>query len=195
MFEGLELGTEATRTGIIDNAIKSKYIELKKDVYRLLPGGAFLIESLTAMGISMDKYKTGTLGQALKKVYRGELTVNDSVKLAEKEISEVFSSPDNKTGTEDYTGFYGEIIGKCPQCGKNVVKDRFSFRCEDNRDGSCTFKIPAVLCKRAIPVRAAEEIISNGHCEKIKGFISKAGKPFDAALKYEDGNIKFDFSD
>ncbi len=195
VFEGLELGTEATRTGIIDNAIKSKYIELKKDVYRLLPGGAFLIESLTAMGISMDKYKTGTLGQALKKVYRGELTVNDSVKLAEKEISEVFSSPDNKTGTEDYTGFYGEIIGKCPQCGKNVVKDRFSFRCEDNRDGSCAFKIPAVLCKRAISVRAAEEIISNGQCEKIKGFISKAGKPFDAALKYEDGNIKFDFSD
>ncbi|MEG2118578.1 MAG: DNA topoisomerase, partial [Clostridia bacterium] len=33
IFEGLELGTEATRTGIIDNARKSKYIELKKDVY------------------------------------------------------------------------------------------------------------------------------------------------------------------
>ena len=33
IFEGLELGTEATRTGIIDNAIKSKYIELKKDTY------------------------------------------------------------------------------------------------------------------------------------------------------------------
>ena len=33
IFEGLELGTEATRTGIIDNARKSGYIELKKDVY------------------------------------------------------------------------------------------------------------------------------------------------------------------
>ena len=32
IFEGLELGTEATRSGIIDNAKKSKYIELKKDV-------------------------------------------------------------------------------------------------------------------------------------------------------------------
>ena len=30
IFEGLELGTEATRTGIINNAISSKYIELKK---------------------------------------------------------------------------------------------------------------------------------------------------------------------
>ena len=71
IFEGLELGTEATRTGIIDNARKSEYIRLEKDVYTLLPGGAFLIESLSRMQISMDKYKTSELGQALKKVYRG----------------------------------------------------------------------------------------------------------------------------
>ncbi len=194
IFEGLELGTEATRTGIIENAIKSKYIELKKDVYKLLPGGAFLIESLTAMGISMDKYKTSTLGQALKKVYRGEITVEDSVKLAENEISEVFSSSGNKTGTEEYTGFYGEIIGICPNCGKNIIKDRFSFRCEGGRDGACPFRIPTVLCKRAIPVRSAEEIIKTGRCKKLSGFISKNGKTFDAALKYEDGGVKFDFS-
>ena len=49
IFEGLELGTEATRTGIIDNAKKSGYIDLKKDVYTILPGGEFLIESLLQM--------------------------------------------------------------------------------------------------------------------------------------------------
>ncbi len=67
IFEGLELGTEATRTGIIDNAIKSGYITLKKDVYYLLSGGEYLITQLFAMGISMDKYQTGELGKALKK--------------------------------------------------------------------------------------------------------------------------------
>lgn len=67
IFEGLELGTEATRTGIIDNAKKSEYIALKKDVYTILPNGEFLIESLMQMEISMDKYKTSELGQALKK--------------------------------------------------------------------------------------------------------------------------------
>ena len=66
MFEGLELGTEATRTGIIDNARKSKYIELKKDVYSILPGGEFLIESLDQMQISMDKYKTCDMGKAFE---------------------------------------------------------------------------------------------------------------------------------
>ena len=89
IFEGLELGTEATRTGIIDNARKSEYIQLKKDVYTILPKGIYLIEALTRMQISMDKYKTSELGKALKSVFRGEITVEDSVGLAEKEIAEV----------------------------------------------------------------------------------------------------------
>ena len=58
IFEGLELGTEATRTGIIDNAKRSGYISLKKDVYNILPDGEYLIESLINMNISMDNYKT-----------------------------------------------------------------------------------------------------------------------------------------
>ena len=54
IFEGLELGTEATRTGIIENACKSEYIQLKKDVYHILPVGEYLIESLSQMGIIME---------------------------------------------------------------------------------------------------------------------------------------------
>lgn len=50
IFEGLELGTEATRTGIIDNAIKSGYIALKKDVYTILPGGRIPDRSAFAYG-------------------------------------------------------------------------------------------------------------------------------------------------
>ena len=193
IFEGLELGTEATRTGIIDNAIKSKYIELKKDVYRLLPGGAYLIESLTAMGISMDKYKTSTLGQALKKVYRGEITVSDSVLLAQNEIAEVFRSDDNNADSSSYTGFYREQIGVCPLCSKAVIKDRYSYHCDGGKENECLFKIPTVLCKRAIPVSAAKELIETGKCGKISGFISKAGKSFDASLKMDGGTVKFDF--
>lgn len=94
MFEGLELGTEATRTGIIDNARRSKYIELKKDVYYILPDGEYFIESLMRMDISMDKYKTSQLGQALKKVYRGQMSVGDAVELAKSEISRCVSRSD-----------------------------------------------------------------------------------------------------
>ena len=114
IFEGLELGTEATRTGIIDNARKSGYIELKKDVYTILPGGEYLIEQLSQMNISMDKYKTSVLGQALKKVYKGAISVGDSVKQAESEISEVFDRTPKAIGLDTDTGFYGDLVGKCP---------------------------------------------------------------------------------
>lgn len=78
IFEGLELGTEATRTSIIDNARKSGYIKLSKDVYTILPHGEYLVESLARMNIGMDKYKTASLGRALKRVYRGEITPWDA---------------------------------------------------------------------------------------------------------------------
>ena len=83
IFEGLELGTEATRTGIIDNARKSEYILLKKDVYTILPQGIFLVEALSRLNIIMDKYKTSQMGQALKKIYRGDITIKDGVILAQ----------------------------------------------------------------------------------------------------------------
>ena len=135
IFEGLELGTEATRTGIIENAIRSNYISLKKDTYTILPGGEYLIEQLMQMKVSMDKYKTSELGQALKKVYRGDITVNDSVLLAEKEISEVFEHKDSALETDTDTGFYGDEVGDCPVCGNKVVKGRYGYGCMGYKEG------------------------------------------------------------
>lgn len=181
IFEGLELGTEATRTGIIDNAVKSKYIELKKDVYRILPDGRYLIEQLINMGIFMDKYKTSELGQALKKVYRGEIAIEDSVNQAANEIRSVFSAPVNSPDSDKYFGFAGDNIGKCPLCQKDVVRGKYGYRCTGYKEG-CKFSIPGVLCKRVITPTYAKQLLQNSATEKIDGFISKNGKPFSAVL-------------
>ncbi len=193
IFEGLELGTEATRTGIIENAINSKYIELKKDVYYILPGGEYLIDSLMQMNINMDKYKTSTLGQGLKKVYRGEITINDVVDLTKKEINEVFDKRNN-CGLNTDTGFFNDVIGICPICGKNVVKTRFNYGCTGYREG-CNFKINFVICKRIISKNMAIDLLKNKKTFKINGFISKDGKPFSGVLVLDnEGKINFDFS-
>ncbi len=193
IFEGLELGTEATRTGIIENAINSKYIELKKDVYYILPGGEYLIDSLMQMNINMDKYKTSTLGQGLKKVYRGEITINDVVDLTKKEINEVFDKRNN-CGLNTDTGFFNDVIGTCPICGKNVVKTRFNYGCTGYREG-CNFKINFVICKRVISKNMAIDLLKNKKTFKINGFISKDGKPFSGVLVLDnEGKINFDFS-
>ncbi|MBQ9986734.1 MAG: topoisomerase C-terminal repeat-containing protein [Oscillospiraceae bacterium] len=197
IFEGLELGTEATRTGIIDNAKKSGYIELSKDVYKILPDGINLIESLVRMNISMDKYKTAELGRALKRVYRGEISVYDSVALARAEIEAVFAGRGSvapELDTDD--GFFGDVVGKCPLCGEEVTRTSFGYGCSGYREKGCRFGIRSVICSRVISVSNVKKLLETGKSYKIEGFISpRTGKSFSSYLVLRDGRAEFDFSD
>ncbi len=192
IFEGLELGTEATRTGIIENAKNSGYIALKKDVYSILPDGEYLIKALVRMNISMDKYKTSELGRALKKVYHGKMSIAQSVAMAEMEISEVFRGRDEPPETDKDTGFYGDIVGKCPLCGKDVIRYRNGYSCSGYKEG-CSFSVYGFLCHRVISKSNMQMLLETGRSSKIKGFISKNGKPFDAYLRLDGGRVVFDF--
>ena len=193
VFEGLELGTEATRTGIIDNARKSGYINLKKDVYTILDGGEYLIESLARLGITMDKYKTSEMGKSLKRVFHGEIRAADSVKLAEREISEIFRIGGSSAIPENVdTGSLGEIIGTCPLCGKNVIRGKNGYGCMGYKDG-CGFRIGLSICKKTIPIAELRRLLATGSTAKLRGFISKTGKPFDGKLVVKDGGVSFSF--
>lgn len=193
MFEGLELGTEATRTGIIENAKKSRYIQLKKDVYSILPDGRFLIEQLGLMGIEMDKFKTATTGKALKKVYHGEMEIEDAVGLAREEIGRVFAASADKNAFD--TGFFGDELGLCPVCGKAVVRGKYAYGCSGWKEG-CKFRIPASLCGRTVPLEQAKKILTEKKSDTLEGFFSKrTGKTFSAALRLDEENkVQFDFS-
>ncbi len=193
IFEGLELGTEATRTGIIDNAKKSGYINLKKDVYTVLEGGEYLIESLGKLSIGMDKYKTSELGKALKKVFRGEMTVKESVSLAEREIAEIFRlGGSSAVPMNTDTGSYGQIVGKCPVCQRNVVRGKNSYGCMGYNDG-CSFRVGINICKKSIPIGEVMRLLAEGKTSKMSGFISKNGKRFDGRLVIKDGAAVFNF--
>lgn len=197
MLSGLELGTEATRTGIIDNARRSGYIALTKDVYTILPMGEYLIESLDQMGITMDKYKTAEVGKSLKKVFRGQFGIMDSVSVAEREIRSVFdnqtdftpSPPPTQTKEEENIG---DPVGKCPICGSDVYGRKFSYACEKFRNG-CDFSIGTKICGKSITSATIKKMLSTGSSGTLKGFTSKTGKKFDAELKLVSGKLTFVF--
>ena len=193
IFEGLELGTEATRTGIIDNAKKSGYIDLKKDVYTILPGGEFLIESIARLGIVMDKYKTSELGKALKKVFHAEMSIDESVTLAEREIAAVFADRQNNPPMPKVdTGKLGQIVGACPLCGRNVVRGKYNYGCMGYSDG-CNFKMGVSICRRDIPISEAARLLATGSTALLTDFVSKNGKRFKAKLVLKDGEVTFSF--
>ncbi len=189
VFEGLELGTEATRTQIIDNARNSGYIQLKKDVYTILPDGEYLVDALGSIGIGMDKYKTAELGKALKSVYRGEMTVKGATEITEREISEIFALADSVNST----GFAGDIIGTCPLCGREIVRTRRGYGCKGYKEG-CRFTIWSTIAGRSISVLETKALLSEGKTEVLDGFISKKGTAFSARLKLEGEKVVFEFA-
>ena len=195
MFEGVELGTEATRSGIIENARKSGYIQLKKDVYTILPDGIYLIESLSRMNICMDKFKTSEMGRALKSVFRGDMSVEQSIDMAKDEISKYFSAPSDVPLEDDIDmGFFGDYIGKCPLCGNEVKRGKFGYGCMGYKEG-CTFRVNSFICGRVISKRNVSLMLESGRTSLIRGFVSrKSGKTFDAYLKLEDGKAIFEFN-
>ena len=189
IFEGLELGTEATRTGIIDNARKSGYIDLKKDVYSILPGGEFLIQSLVAMRINMDKYKTSELGRALKQVFHGTMRVEESVRLAEQEIAAVFENdPDPVPEIPEGP------IGVCPLCGGEIRAYRSFYGCSNYKEKGCKFSVNFFICGRQIPPEQVQKLLTEGKTDVMDGFVSpKSGRSFSAAFRLEKGKAVFEF--
>jgi DNA topoisomerase-3 len=168
IFEGLELGTEATRTGIIDNARNSQYIHLNKDVYTILPGGIFMIESLIRMNINMDKYKTSQLGQALKKVYRGQIEIGDAINLTEAELSDIFKSKNVPIELDTDNGFLGDFVGKCPLCDGDIKRTKFGYGCSNYREKNCRFSINGYILGRSISKATAKMLLEPGKTSKIQ---------------------------
>ncbi len=85
----VELGTEATRAGLIDAAIKSGYITLTKNKYGITDDGEFYVDSLAGLGINMAKDRTLNLGKSLKQVYRGGKNVPEVVEEAKSDLQSI----------------------------------------------------------------------------------------------------------
>ena len=141
----------------------------------------------------MDKYKTAEVGKALKKVYRGEITVKDSILLTEREIEKIFSREEKSVETDTDDGFVGDIVGKCPLCEGSVVRTKFGYGCDRYKEG-CKFSVNNVILGRTISLSNMKMLLESGKTSKIEGFISKkTGKPFAAVLKLDGDKVTFDF--
>ena len=203
MFEGIELGTEATRSSIIENAIKSNYILLKDNTYYLQPMGKYYVETLDKLHIMMPKEKTAELGKSLKRVYRNEITVEDSLVLAKKEISEVFS---HKLETIEvgrppriFEVAKENQLCKCPKCGNIIEVTELGYRCCNSGCGLSLFKNNKLFesLDKKITKTLAKQIFTKGKVEFENLISKKTGKTYNAILVADFSNkyvaFKFEF--
>ncbi|NGX35070.1 MAG: DNA topoisomerase 3 [Candidatus Anoxychlamydiales bacterium] len=81
-----------------------------------------------------------------------------------------------------------ESIGSCPQCGSSILEKPKSYSCID-----CEFVIWKKIAKRDISKTVVNALLSGNKSQVLKGFTSKAGKFFSAALIIKDGKVSFAF--
>jgi DNA topoisomerase-3 len=191
LFDGLEIGTEATRPSIIAGAIKSEYIALEKTNYVILPKGKYYVECLDKLGIDMSKEKTVFLGKALKDVYKGNMTIEESLSVVNAEISRIVNS---QVQIEQMANDHQkDSIGKCPRCGKKVISYQKAYACESGKEG-CGFVIFRTIAQKEITNAQAQKLLTKGKTDLIKGFTAKSGKKFEAYLTMTpDKTVEFQF--
>ena len=73
-----------------------------------------------------------------------------------------------------------------------MVETEKAYSCSAWRDG-CKFAIWKKIAGKKISPAMAKKLLGKGQTQVIKGFVGKSGKKFDARLKLEEGQVRFEF--
>lgn len=112
ILAGLEIGTAATRAGILAKAEDKGYIRLKKKAYYIEPRGRFLVESCRALGIDFSANMTADMGRRLKAIGRGNMGVMDVLNANRADIERVIKEDRSVAKDSDKYGGRGEYVQK-----------------------------------------------------------------------------------
>lgn len=190
------IGTPATRADVIEKLIRSKYVERKGKQLRSTQSGRNLIAVVNPSHRNVGY--TARMENSLSQVEHGEQPAQTVMELFQAETARIpaqamQSAERNKAIVEAQRRANApEPFGPCPRCGQQVVKTGRLWQCSSNRrekqaDGTwktvagCGYKIyPEKFGKPLTDtmVRRALE----GRKPLVRGFVSKAGKAFDARL-------------
>lgn len=190
-MEKYNIGTEATRAGLIETLKKRAYITVKGKTLVSTEQGRGLIKVLPINDIQDIEY-TSILEKELGNVADGKA---DPVKILAKIKKEIVNNVDEirkgegKKIMENNSG-----RDKCPVCHSGeIVKGKDNHFCSNYKEG-CKFSVREILGKKLTDAQV-KKLVTTGKTGVIKGFVSnKTGKTFDAGLVLKaDGKIEFDF--
>jgi len=194
------LGTPATRASIIEHIIKCGY--MNREAKNLIPTQA----GKTYISLVIDKVKepemTAEWEKQLSEIQKGKLSsevfMTGIADFLKEIIGETKSRPRSENSEPVFASlFTREIAGVCPACGKNVLDNPQCYSCESGKNG-CGFVIWKKIAGKTISLPLAKVLLAKGRSKVLKGFKSKAGKPFEAMLVIteKDGvkQVSFEFS-
>lgn len=183
------IGTPATRAGIIEKIIKTKYVERKKKALYPTQKAFALIK------VVPDKIKsvelTANWEQQLDLISKGKVSDDDFLHELFIYIGNTCNECISHRKEVDKTDFKQDnIVGKCPRCGKNVLEYPKSFTCESGKNG-CGFTMWKndrfwSEKEKTLTTAMAKKLLSDGKV-KVKGLYSpKKDKKYDCTVALVD---------
>ena len=206
------LGTPATRASIIETLLGRQYATRQGKNLNPTPKGMYLIQSMPFEGLSSPQL-TGEWESRMARMARGnyaheafEQEVNEFVRhmLDCIKQSRLIDLPSEIKGPPPKGGGKGrsnrpsrEPMGVCPSCKGAIIEYDKVFACrgEDGQQQGCGFRVFREVASKKLTTSMVKQLLDKGHTKMLKGFKSRAGNKFDAALiLQEGGNVSFDFT-
>ncbi len=201
VFKGdVGLGTQATRAQIIETLLARQYVLRDKKKLIATDKGRFLIERLRRLEKAKaiaNPEETARWETELEKIAMGmgnpEAFIASIREFVKNGVEEFKMSDEQQAVVQE--------LGKCPQCGGEVIEGKKGYGCGNWReeDGGCRFVIWKEIAGRQIDPETIRLLLA-GETTSEMAFRSREGKEFSAALKLEhmedDGkwSAKFVFS-
>lgn len=193
ILKGVEIGTEATRTRIIENAKKYQYIIQDKQNFSITEKGIYYIKTLKKLEIDLFKEKTVETSILQKQVYSKEITLDECIEKIQLQINEIIKKDIQIEKAKSQITDSREIIGICPHCKRNVYESEKSYYCDGFKDkeNTCNFTIwkenKFFTDKgKKLTKTMVKNLLKKGYID-VKGFKSKdKNKEYDARVKLKN---------
>ncbi len=198
------LGTEATRSNIIETIKKHGYISVTKNIVSITDKGRVLCQSiegsLLASPSMTAKWETylkkigngeGTgqhfLGSVSKFIYK--LLEDVPVQLEQQKI-DIVLPPSKSSSRKSYTA---TEVAPCPKCGNGMIVARKEFYGCSNYKNGCKQTFPGKFLKKNLTQAQVKLLCTKGKTNVIKGFTHANGQKFDAMLELKEGKLNLVF--
>lgn len=181
------LGTDATRVPTVKALFARGYICKKGKTVYPTEKGMFLIKTLPVAEMKSADL-TGEMEKELNDIAEGR---GDYAQFMSKVTA--VTQRWYKAVCGSSSDAFEDKSRICPSCGKKLINGKNNVFCAGYKEG-CKFSIPYQLCQKKLTDNQIQMLINSQRTNVIKGFVSKAGKQFDASLKIDSqGKIEFVF--
>lgn len=197
LIKGFQIGTSATRAEILKKIETVGYVQLQKKSYRITTMGISLVELFPVKEMLNPEF-TGRLEKRLKDIERGEyqpeVFLNTVTAMVQSgiELMKQAKGQISKVDPEKIT------VGKCPECGRDVVEKEKGYGCTGYKENGCRFfifKENALLLKygiKTVPKSFARGLLANS----LKGTCQLGNKMVPVKLEKsgQGWTLVFDFT-